>query len=362
MQDSFSWGPIPISPEEIEATLSELWTRDPLAGASRLCTTNLLVFLKDKGQETDTHVVLAKLAATNPGRAVLIAPVPGQRELQAYVAARCELPPDRSSMVCCDQILIEGDSTLLPRAMSLLPDILVPELPVFGWWRGDIPPVDQFPSELLRGLLARLIFDSREFTTWASLSRARRLGQALACPVGDLNWCRLRPWRTAALSALTAEEASTVRREFHTLHFTLAQGGNLVQPLLFAGWVAALLGMEPASAVQDRLRIDIRLQDGSSLHAAWDLQEAQGLPEGTLLGIQLVGIGHTLDIRRTDTGCLECTAELHGHRWQSVLSPVDSELHQLLSVELSRFGMDEELERSLDLALRTLELLGTDLG
>lgn len=361
MEDSYTWGPVPISPEDIEASLSDLWKRDPLAGAARLCTTNLLVFLKGSEQKEDTHLALAKLVALNPGRAVVIAPVPGLSELRAHVAARCELPPDRSTLVCCDQILLEADVAVMPRALSLLVDLLVPELPVFAWWRGDPPRPHQFPSAPLKGLVTKLIFDSQEFTTWASFQRAKLLAQAMECPLGDLTWDRLAPWRAAAMAALTAEEAQAARREFHTLNFSMVQGGNFAQPLLFTCWIAALLGMVPASAVQEGQQLNIHFQGGNPLTVTWNLQENQALPGGSLLTLELLGHDHTLQILRTHDGCLQCAAQVHGRHWHSVISWADRPLHQLLGEELSQFGRNDELERALDLALQMLRLLDIDL-
>jgi glucose-6-phosphate dehydrogenase assembly protein OpcA len=349
---------VPISPEEIEASLSELWTRDPLAGASRLCTTNLLVFLSNREQQDQTHEVLSKLVATNPGRSVVVVPVPGLQELRAYVAARCELPTDRVPPVCCDQILLEADSPLMSRVLSLVAEILVPELPVFAWWRGDLPAPGQFPLDPLKGLLTRLIFDSQEFTTWASYHRASLLAQALECHLGDLAWDRLSPWRAAALAALTAEETSTARREFNNLQFSMARGSNFAQPLLFACWVASLLNLQPEAASQTADQLQIRFRGGGSLRVGWDMQEAPGFPPGSLLSIRLANHDHWLEISHTPHGCLQCTAQVHSRQWHSVLNWADLPLHQLLSVELSQFGKDEELEQSLGLALKTLRLLG----
>ncbi len=356
MADSYSWGPVPVSPEEIEASLSQLWARDALSGASRLCTANLIVFLEDKVQEEQTYRVLAKLVATNPGRVLIIAPVTGPQELRAYVSARCEPPADRSGMVCCDQVLLETDRSLIAKAVSIVSEVLVAELPVFVWWRGD--PLDSAGRslDLLKGLVTRLVFDSQEFSSLGSFVRARQMAIELASPQGDLNWGRLAPWRAAAIAALTAEEASIARREFHTLKFSLSEPGNLSQPLLYFSWIAALLGLEPLEVRWAGDGLSLLLQGGRSFSVVWQAEPGVGPPSGGLTGLELAGIDHSFSVRRTQEGaCLECNATVHGRSWHSVLASADLSLHQLLSLELSQFGEDEELEQCLKVMLQLLD-------
>jgi glucose-6-phosphate dehydrogenase assembly protein OpcA len=190
------------------------------------------------------------------------------------VQANCQLAAPGLPQVCGEQVTIEARGVAAAQVASLVLPLLVPDLPVALWLPGP-RPFDDALLPRLRGVIDRLVIDSRAFTSpsrdlaaMAAFERADGQGPG-AGPrppaLSDLSWAALTPWRE-----LTAQFFDTrpllphLRRIDHVAIGYVPAGAepNPTQALLLAGWLAACLGWTPlehaVSVEGSTLRLHLR--------------------------------------------------------------------------------------------------------
>jgi glucose-6-phosphate dehydrogenase assembly protein OpcA len=84
--------------------------------------------------------LLETVVERHPCRAIVIAAERGAAEarLDAYVSTRCQLSARGSKRICGEQITIEAAGSAVETASTAVAPLLVPDVPVFLWWK-DIP-------------------------------------------------------------------------------------------------------------------------------------------------------------------------------------------------------------------------------
>lgn len=247
----------------IERELRQLWKENAAeAGGqavTRALTLNLVARATDSATADRLSDVVQRLTASHPNRTVLAVVRPAaEPQLEAYVQANCLLAGPGVPQVCGEQITIDARGPAAAQVASLVLPLLVPDLPVALWLPGPAPFSDPLLARL-RGVIDRLIVDSREFAdpardlaAMAAFDSADLIGPgagARSPALSDLSWGELTPWRE-----LTAQFFDTrpllphLRRIDHVeIGFVPAPGGppNPVGPLLAAGWLASRLGWQP---------------------------------------------------------------------------------------------------------------------
>ena len=263
----------------IERELRQLWKENAAeAGGqavTRALTLNLVARATDSATADLISAVVQQLTASHPNRTVLaVVQAAAEPQLEAYVQANCLLPSRGAPQVCGEQITIDARGAAVGQVASLVLPLLVPDLPVVLWLPGPAPLDDPLLGRL-RGVLDRLIVDSRSFTDPAAglLQLAAFDGAEHSGPgngpqppaLSDLAWTGLTPWRE-----LTAQFFDTRPLLPHLHRIDRAEisyvpaGGkpNPLEGLLIAGWLAACLGWSPLSdaiSVQgDTLRLHLR--------------------------------------------------------------------------------------------------------
>src|SRR5207248_5492359 len=104
----------------------------------------------------------------HPCRALLaISRASENMSLEAWVSARCHLPSAKSEkQICCEQITVRWEGHGIHELPSVVLPLLVPDLPVFLWWRtGDF---DMAALEPFLGQTDRIVVDSER---WKSNTR-----------------------------------------------------------------------------------------------------------------------------------------------------------------------------------------------
>jgi glucose-6-phosphate dehydrogenase assembly protein OpcA len=187
----------------IERGLQQLWSYEAgqsQSGEPLLCsrTLNLIICFSRDEQLQEAWELLDPISSRHPCRAVLVGKNVGesQPDLQAQVSASCLMSHQGNRYLGRELVAIAANPALHDRVASLVKALLVPELPVFLWWRD----MSSMQSELFDALAAhanRIIVDSGELPdAFAQLDRLSIVGQRHpATALSDLAWSRLTLWR-----------------------------------------------------------------------------------------------------------------------------------------------------------------------
>ncbi len=177
---------------------------------------------------------LAGLAERHPSRTILLLPLPREERdaLEGEVDLRCFPSGGGSKGVCSEVIVIRLLGRRAAAPASVVVPLLIPDLPAFLRWRGDLP-LGAPELEQLVAEVDRLVVDSAE---WSSpdrtLARLPRLFDRVA--VSDIAWTRMQQWREA-IAGLWPDcaDASTIR-----------VAGPRADALLLSLWLGARLRRE----------------------------------------------------------------------------------------------------------------------
>ncbi|MHB8733099.1 MAG: glucose-6-phosphate dehydrogenase assembly protein OpcA [bacterium] len=262
----------------IERELHRLWSSldesvpgsggTAVAQVTRICTLTLLAVVRD-GRAADAAAIAARLGAWYPSRSIVLdlSPAGGDR-LAAEIALNCHTPGSPRPTVCCEQLIVSASGRSLARVPGLVLPLLVPDLPVYVWWSGDLPadlrpaamklePASSGPeADVLRRLAEVadvLIVDSSAMRRpTAGLRTAAALAAPLSGGLRDLTWGRLTPWRDLIVQCFDPAPMRQVLERLDRIRIRTEPGPAAAEPidpiagLLLGGWVAGRLGWEPA--------------------------------------------------------------------------------------------------------------------
>jgi glucose-6-phosphate dehydrogenase assembly protein OpcA len=294
----------------------------------------------------------------------------GEPRLDAFVSTRCQLSSRGAKRICGEQITIEAAGTAVDTASSAVAPLLVPDVPVFLWWK-DIPHYDDRLFTRLAGMADRVVIDSASFDhPHQDLRRLAALLEGGRTRLSDLNWGRLTSWRALVAGfwdvADYRESLSRVERvvvEYDPpdrSHEELAP-----KALLALGWLASCLGWEVAERgatfAGNRARFVFR-DGGRDVEAVLAATDDAAGRDGwlTSLTIQTEAgdeffVELLLEERRLRTG-----ARTRGgcHACERVLGYEARTEGQRLSAELDILSRDEVYESAVAAAARLLAALG----
>ena len=246
----------------IEKELTALWAvatrgkddgRAGGAGVMRACVLNLIVYAPAAEGRPAIDALLDEVYERNPCRSVVLFADVGAAEekLAAYVSTRCSRSSKGARQVCGEQVTIEASGAALGRAATAVAPLLVPDLPVFLWWK-DIPHYEDRLFEGLVEISDRIVIDSASFDhPHEDLARldevVRRDPEYFS--VSDLNWGRMTMWRSLVAGFWDVGENLphlTALERVEIVHGPSKNGAGTLPPsaLLLAGWLASGLGWE----------------------------------------------------------------------------------------------------------------------
>lgn len=360
--------------EAIERTLAGSWqeTAAKSEGEGALLrerAANLIVFLPNNAALAETHQTIAELTEGHPCRVLVLV---GDRDadskdIEVYVSSFC--PHEKhteSNFLCCEEITLNAAGQFVSELPSAAIPLLIPDLPVFLWWR-DVLRLDEKLFEKLLAMGDRLIIDSADFQDsprdLAALARVLAAG-ANETAISDINWERLTPWRA---SLANFYDVPNYREELDRINRVrieyVGQGSSsefpAAQALFIAGWLSSRLGWEfveqttshrPGRGVSFQLRKDDR-----HINIELNPSQATGLKPGRILRVELESSGEqsaSFVVYRSDDGeYLETSVNVGAQRCPSRrvrfrnLSTV-----QLLSREMEILGCDKIYEEAILLA------------
>jgi len=251
-----------IDAAKLERELNAMWSEmsapegeSSAAGVVRACVLNLVVYAEGAEERAEVDDLLSEVVERHPCRAIVLAVERGADEprLEAFVSTRCQLSSRGSKRICGEQITIEAAGSAVSTASSAVAPLLVPDVPVFLWWK-DIPHYDDKLFTRLAGMADRVVIDSASFDR--PHEDLRRLAVLLAggrMRLSDLNWGRLTSWRelVAAFWDVADYRDSLARIERIVIEYDPPDRSHenvAPKALLALGWLASRLGWEVADA------------------------------------------------------------------------------------------------------------------
>ncbi len=342
------------------------------AGVVRACVLNLVVYAEGPDERAEVDELLSEVVERHPSRAIVLAAERGASEprLEAFVSTRCQLSSRGSKRICGEQITIEAAGSAVDTASSAVAPLLVPDVPVFLWWK-DIPHYDDKLFTRLAGMADRVVIDSASFDRpHEDLRHLARLLEGRRVRLSDLNWGRLTSWRAlvAGFWDVADYRDSLAQIERVVIEYDPPDGSRgQVAPkaLLALGWIASRLGWEVPGegSTFDGKRARFLLRQGEReieavLAATDDVAGRDGLL--TSLTISTVpGDEFFVELlheeRRLRTGARLGGA---GHACGRVLGYEARTEGERLSGELDILSKDEVYESAVGAAARLLASLG----
>ena len=225
----------------------------PAAGVVRACVLNLVVYTEDAEARAEVDELLGAIVERHPSRAIVLAVERGASEarLEAFVSTRCQLSTRGAKRICGEQITVEATGQAVETASTAVAPLLVPDVPVFLWWK-DIPHYDDKLFARLTGMADRVVIDSASFDEpHEDLLRLAHLLEGGRLRLSDLNWGRLTSWRSLVASFWDVADyrASLSQIERVVIEYDPPDRAHTqVAPkaLLALGWLASCLGWEAA--------------------------------------------------------------------------------------------------------------------
>lgn len=253
----------PANVSTLEDELSELWrtaaedpeTEHPVMRASVL---TLLAFVASEEEGRETFNLISHVIAQNPCRAILMVAEPRERPegMTAWISAQCHLPASGARQVCCEQIYVRARGEAVKGLDNIVVPLIIPELPIYLWWRAGRFAPPTFLDELLR-VTNRVLVDSARFdepeVDLATLARqVERFRKSDDMSFSDLNWARLTPCRELIAQSFDSEEARSCLKDLAEVSLEWEQGpgegnGRSAQALLLTAWLASRLGWKPTA-------------------------------------------------------------------------------------------------------------------
>ncbi|MEN9206174.1 MAG: glucose-6-phosphate dehydrogenase assembly protein OpcA [Thermostichales cyanobacterium BF4_bins_65] len=353
--------PKDVSIGEIQAELDKLWSTKGEHGAARASTFTLVVY-----EALDDRVLLPSptvesIATQNPCRVIDLRERKsgGDDGVSAQVAAYCPIQRDKSSLVCCEYITLQAPESAFVRMCNTVASLLIPDLPTFLWWQGDLDLSSRLFQELVK-LSNRIIVDSSGFVNPEEDLQEMDLLSSQGLHCGDLNWRRLAPWQELAAQAFDPIERRLALSQLEQVAIDY-KVGNPCQAFMYLGWLASRLGWDPLTrqhTIEHDYPVDrftFRDQEGRVVSAELGAVPliSESIVPGGLIGVRLLAPASQINpatvICSESTGCMRMEAK--GVAQQSVtqqVSPTENQsLDSLLSYMLQRIQRDTLYEETL---------------
>ncbi len=357
-----------VSVSQVEQELSKIWQSYGDHAAARASTFNLIVYEPEDIDNSSRMASIDAIASQSPCRVISLVPVSGEDEgLSAQVAAYCPIQKSRSSLVCGEYITLQGTRDAFNRANSLIADLLIPDLPVFLWWKTSPAPNTRIFEKLVN-LSDRIIFDSANFSDpEADLLKEYAMIKS-EVQIADLNWQRLAPWQELTAQAFDPPDRRAAVWDIDGVTIDYERG-NSTQALMFLGWIASRLHWRPSSRVNvggdyDIQRLTFQSKDGKPVQAelAAIPLASVGQVAGDLIGLRLTASNLNTDACNIfcseSTGCMrmEASGGAQSYRTHQVSPLADQSADSLLSQQLQRWGRDALYEESMAVITKFLTM------
>lgn len=368
-----------IDAAKLEKELASMWGAPPgggedsaSAGVTRACVMNFIVYAASQDDRAEVDSLLDEVTERHPCRALVIMAdrEAAEPKLEAFVSTRCQMSGRGSKKICGEQITIEAaGGAVVDSAATAVAPLLVPDVPVFLWWK-DIPHYDDKLFNRLSKIADRVVIDSSSFDN--PHYDLKRLAGILeersgSLNLSDLNWGRLTSWRSLVASfwdvadyRASLEKIESVRVEYDPPD--RAPGEIAPKALLAVGWLATCLGWEiegtDSTGEADERNFTLRA-GGRTLEVSLRPTEDAAGRDGmiTSLTIRAEGGDEFHVALRPHEFKLETGTKIAGgqHEVARVLSYEARTEGERLSAELEILSRDVLYEKAVAFAARLLE-------
>ena len=248
----------------IERELTEFWgTASQRAGETatiRACSCNLMVVVSGQAEAEALPPVLADVAEWHPCRSLvafqgLQDAEPDSPPMRGWIRVQCRRQSGGWPQVCSEVITIGVRREAAGGLADTLASLLVPDLPVFLYWRSPRIADRDFVEALIR--LADLLIVDSEQSPAEIHNGGQQLGILAPAPrriaIRDLAWSRLTAWRDLIAQFFDTQASRSLLKELTEVEIQCVvspRGGIPKIALLLAGWLASRLSWRTATAEQ----------------------------------------------------------------------------------------------------------------
>jgi glucose-6-phosphate dehydrogenase assembly protein OpcA len=369
--------------QAVERELSRLWMEnagavsagDEEAAVMRARVFNLLVYVSSDEALNEVNALLSEVTVAHPCRAIVMM-AEREREdadIEMFVSSYC-LPAGgaMTGNLCCEEVSLRASGRFTVELPSAAEPLLVPDLPVFLWWR-DRPRLGDEVFRKLGHASDRVIFDSADFlepyTDLFALAELLQKERAAHTGLSDLNWARLTSWRgllasfydvreyLAALDNINRVRIEYVAPEVKPLEIA-------PKALILAGWLASRLGWVVAAGQRKveegaGARTVLMEKDGREIVLEFQSVERRSAMQGWIARVELCATlpaASTFIVARSEDGRYLETEALSNNERRAARRIVagDKTEAELLSRELEIVGHDRIYEEAVHAAVRLL--------
>jgi glucose-6-phosphate dehydrogenase assembly protein OpcA len=230
----------------VEDELTALWAanavndKDDGGAIIRARVLNLLVYVTDEEALKQADDVVFDVASVHPCRVLLML---GQKEeaakdIEAFVSSRCHLGSSGKRHLCIEQVTMRASGNFVDELPSAALPLLVPDLPSFLWWRGELN-FDDAVFKTLSSSVERIVIDSAAMNENDLLNLAKFFNRKDVGAISDLNWARLTEWRSIIASLFDSPEHRVLLNQITSVEISYS---NVTRAFLLTGWLASRLG------------------------------------------------------------------------------------------------------------------------
>jgi glucose-6-phosphate dehydrogenase assembly protein OpcA len=296
-------------------------------------------------------------------------------DIEMFVSSYCQIVGgDKTGNLCCEQVTLHARGRFAVELPSAAEPLLVPDLPIFLWWR-DQPRLNDEVFRKLSHASDRVIFDSADFleprTDLFALNQLLQKERAAHTGLSDLNWARLTSWRGLLASFYDVREYRAALDKIDRVRIEYvapeSEPGEIApKALILAGWLASRLGWRVAAeqrALGDGdARTVVLEKDGRDIAIEFQSVERSKAMHGWIARIELSATepaSNVFIVARTEDGrYLETqTVSNNETRASRLLVGGDKTEAELLGRELEILSHDRIYEEAVRAAVHILEAL-----
>lgn len=369
---------VPADANKVEQELRHIWRSEAEKSGEGpvLCsrTLNLIVYCRNFADVQRATSLLDPIITQHPCRAIVISPAAAevQEEIHAEVSASCLTSHAGNRYIGRELVSLAAKPSAHPRVASMVRALVLPDLPVFLWWRDAMLLGSELFQQLSR-IAERVILDSAGLEDLqADWPRVHALAQRPNLAISDLAWSRLTAWRQLIAQLFDGAARASYLRQIHRIVVEFGREGSTARipadALLLGAWLARQLGFQNPRPVAPEINVE---QPAS---AAWELSKGssrlqmelrQGKRAGTgvtavFLTCQQEGRAVFVVSRTQDGKGLATRAEMPGQAaMRRLVRTGDESASRLVSSELEILGRDVLYEQVLVVAGELAPALST---
>lgn len=374
--------PATLDVQAVERELNRLWMenagagdRDEEGAVMRARVLNLLVYISSDESLAEVKELLSEITAAHPCRALVILAKrrAEDSDIEMFVSAYCQtFTGETTKHLCCEQVTLAACGRFVVELPSAAVPLLVPDLPIFLWWRERPRLGDEVFRKLSRAS-DRVIVDSADFQEpYADLFTLNSLlekERAANTGLSDLNWARLTSWRGLLASFYDVREYLSALNNINRVRIEYVAPESKTEEiapkaLILAGWLMSRLGWRVAAEqpVAQEAHTAYLEKDGGEIVIEFQRVERHAGMSGWIARIQLCAeepARSTFIVARSQDGRYLETQYISGEetRASRLLTGGDKTEAELLGRELEILSHDRIYEEAVRAAVQLLKAL-----